>query len=316
MKCSVVLVAALTTVAAVLTGCGDGTHAADQTGISIVTSTNVYGAIAGAVAGDAAEVTSIITSAAQDPHSYEATAQDRLAVARADLVVMNGGGYDAFMQTLLDANDTKTPSVNASKVSGLIPTERKEGDPAHENGPEDHHHIEGFNEHLWYDLTTAAKVARQIADELGELDPANAKSYAQNAETFAAKVGDLKKRAAAIAAEHEREGVGLTELVPAYLLKATGLRNRTPAAFSEAVEEGIDVSPAILRDTLDIVTSGDIVLLAYNAQTAGPVTQKVRAAAEKAGVPVVEFTETLPDGQNYVEWMTANLAAIESAVTA
>ena len=51
-------------------------------------------------------------------------------------------------------------------------------------------------------------------------------------------------------------------------------------------------------------------MLAYNSQTASPETEEVRAAAEAAGVPVVEFTETLPDGSDYVSWMTDNIEAL------
>ena len=37
-------------------------------------------------------------------------------------------------------------------------------------------------------------------------------------------------------------------------------------------------------------------------------------AAKKNGVAVVPVTETLPQGQNYIQWMTANLAAIGKAL--
>ena len=40
----------------------------------------------------------------------------------------------------------------------------------------------------------------------------------------------------------------------------------------------------------------------------------MRAAAEAAGIPVVDLTETLPDGRDYLSWMAANLDALESAL--
>jgi zinc/manganese transport system substrate-binding protein len=55
-------------------------------------------------------------------------------------------------------------------------------------------------------------------------------------------------------------------------------------------------------------------LLAYNSQTASSETEQVRAAAEQNDVAVVEFTETMPDGADYVSWMTDNLSAISAAV--
>ena len=94
-----------------LTGCGTSSNANQETSegsVQIVASTSVYGDIARAVAGDNVEVTSIITNAAQDPHSFEASAQDQLAVVRADLIIANGRGYDEFMDTLLDASTMPT----------------------------------------------------------------------------------------------------------------------------------------------------------------------------------------------------------------
>ncbi|WP_214443586.1 metal ABC transporter substrate-binding protein, partial [Mycobacterium tuberculosis] len=88
------------------------------------------------VGGDRVDVTSIITSASQDPHSYEASARDRLTLQKADLVVENGGGYDAFIDSLLQ--DAKDPHVvTAVEFSHDYP-----GNEGHEEG-EDHAHAEG-----------------------------------------------------------------------------------------------------------------------------------------------------------------------------
>src|SRR5690606_11248985 len=91
----------------ILAGCSTaaGGGEADDGRIQVTASTNVYGALVEQIGGDRVEVTSIITSASQDPHSYEASARDRLTVQDADLVIKNGGGYDAFIDTLLDGSD-------------------------------------------------------------------------------------------------------------------------------------------------------------------------------------------------------------------
>jgi zinc/manganese transport system substrate-binding protein len=41
----------------------------------------------------------------------------------------------------------------------------------------------------------------------------------------------------------------------------------------------------------------------------------VRAAADEAGIPVVSFVETLPDGEDYVSWMRMNIEAVVGALT-
>ena len=75
------------------------------------------------------------------------------------------------------------------------------------------------------------------------------------------------------------------------------------------------MSPLVLRDVLALFADGTVRLLAYNEQTAGPETEQVLQAAEAAGVPVVSFAETLPEGADYISWMSANLEAISAALT-
>ena len=98
------------------------------------------------------------------------------------------------------------------------------------------------------------------------------------------------------------------------MLEAAGLENVTPEEFSEAVEEGTDAPALVVRDTVQLVTDGSVAFLAYNEQTVGPQTEQVLAAARDAGTPVVSFTELLPEGEDYLGWMAANLDAIEAAL--
>jgi zinc/manganese transport system substrate-binding protein len=318
-------VAGSAAVALALTGCSASAAEGDAAGdtVAVVASTNVYGDIAAQIGGDLVSVTSIIDSAAQDPHSYEASAQDQLALSKAALVVENGGGYDPFIDSLLSASDNAdVVVVNASEASGLLDADHSEEDHAEEEHSEEehseedgHNHIEGFNEHVWYSFHGVEHIAEEIAHELSEIDADNAATYEENLATFVSGIADLEATAEELHSSTEGKGVAITEPVPLYLLEEAGLTNLTPEAFSEAIEEGTDVAPLVLQETLALFDGGSVSLLAYNEQTAGAETEQVAAAAEDAGVPVVSFTETLPDGADYFSWMTENLEAISAAVT-
>ena len=302
-----------------LAGCSAPAADSNDNTVNIVASTNVYGSIAEAIGGDNVTVTSLITTAAQDPHSYEASAQDQLAISKADLVIENGGGYDPFIDTLIEAAQSDAVVLNASEASGLLEGDdhaHEEGEEEHaeEEGHEGHDHIEGFNEHVWYSLHGVGHIGEELSHELGEIDPDNAAEYTANYEAFAAEIATLEGTAEALHTSTEGLGAAITEPVPLYLLESAGFTNQTPDEFSEAIEEGTDVAPATLRDTLALFTAGTVSLLAYNSQTASSETEQVREAAEAAGVPVVEFTETLPDGADYVSWMTSNLNALSAAL--
>ena len=304
-------------IALALTGCSAAVPGSATEGLTVVASTNVYGSIAEAIAGDAATVTSIIDSPTIDPHSYEASAQDQLAIANADLVIENGGGYDPFVDLLVDGSGTTATVLSAVVIAGLV----EEGGDAHredEAHSEDdgHGHVEGVNEHVWYDIHLMGDVATAIAAALTELDAENAEVFESNLATFDAALEELEAELEQTAATLGGGVVATTEPVPAYLLAELGLDDETPAEFTEAIEEGSDVPPLALQEVLELIESGEVRLLAYNEQTASPETERVRAAAEDAGIPVVSFVETLPDGEDYVSWMRANIEAVAAALAA
>jgi zinc/manganese transport system substrate-binding protein len=281
-----------------LAACGssqDGPGSGGRSTLSVVASTNVWGDVARTVGGDAVTVTSLVSRPSQDPHSFEPSTTTLLAVSKADLVVENGGGYDAFMDRVVTSSHTRAAVLDAVTISGRTADA-------------------GLNEHVWYDLPTVVKVADAVAKQLGEERPDLARRFTARAAGLKARIDDLRGQESRLRRQVAGERVAITEPVPLYLTEALGLVNATPAQFSEAVEEGDDVSARVLQETLDLFTEKKVVALVYNEQTSGVVTDKVLDAAHQAGIPVVAVTETLPAGLGYVGWMQRNLTALQGAV--
>jgi len=301
-----------------LAGCSGPADSGDDNSLTVVASTSAYGDIVRQVGGDAVTVESIISKSSQDPHSYEATPQDKLTLSHADLVVENGGGYDAFVDTLTqDLGTEKADIITAVDYSKAAHAEEGSAKADHSHGSEaghEGHDHAAFNEHVWYDLPTAAAVAQEVAHRLGELKPEEASTFTANAKKFAQGATALDQRLDALGADTAGHEYAMTEPVPYYLLEAAGLSDGTPEGFSSAIEEGNDVSPLMLKALENKLSSGDITLLAYNSQTSSPQTEAVRGLAEKSGVPVVDFTETLPENSSYLDWMTSNIEAIQTAL--
>ncbi|MFB2598940.1 metal ABC transporter solute-binding protein, Zn/Mn family [Herbiconiux sp. P17] len=299
---STALAASAAALALGLAGCSSGTVAetADASdGIRIVASTNVYGSLAEAVGGDFASVTSIIDSPDKDPHEYQADGQNQLSLSKAQIVIENGGGYDDFVDTMLSAADNSEATVlNVADLSGY------DQEPA--SGE--------FNEHLWYDFPTMQKLVDSLVTELSALDADDASVFQANGESVKAQLTTLEAAETDIEAKYSGSGVAITEPVPLYLLEAAGLENRTPDAFSEAIEEDTDVPPTVLQETLALFDSHAVKLLVYNEQTGGAQTDAVIEAAKKNDIPAVGVTETLPDGVDYFGWMKSNLDAVSAAL--
>ncbi|MGJ3405065.1 metal ABC transporter solute-binding protein, Zn/Mn family [Glutamicibacter sp. Je.9.36] len=186
----------------ILAGCGSATGSeskdAESAEISVVATTNVYGQIARAIGGDSVEVSEIITSAAQDPHSYEPTARDKLAISSADLVLANGGGYDQFMDSLVSSlpegksgEITLMHAVDSSPVAAESEEAGHEGESAEEHAQ---HADEGGHE------GESAEEHAQHADEGGH-EGESAEEHAQHADE-----GGHEGESAEEHAQHAEEG--------------------------------------------------------------------------------------------------------------
>ena len=311
--------------ALVLAGCTSAQGApggSDDDGLRIVTSTTVYADLAQQVVGETAAVEAVIDSAAVGPHDYEATARDGLAVRDADVVIMNGGGYDAFMDGLIESAGVEhvIAAVDFHHGSGDHDDDHDDGAEAeeHDHGHDhdhDHGHDHSFNEHVWYDPHTMIHLVEGIAAELADLAPETADAAEEGSAALISALEDLEARLDEIADDHAGETVFFTEPVGGYFAAAAGLEDVTVDGFAEAVENGEGVAPAVLNDALKAIEGGEVAVLIANAHTGGSETDRVIAAAEDSDVPVVEFTETVPDGSDYVTWMTDNADALADALS-
>jgi zinc/manganese transport system substrate-binding protein len=267
-------------VLAALAGCGSG---AKGTALPVVASTNVYGDIARQIGGSRVAVTSILSDPNADPHLFEPGTKNGLAVAHARVVVQNGLGYDAFMSRLeSSAPNDKRQVVTISDVLGI---------QGHDANP-----------HLWYDVPELPRIATAIEHALAKADPAHAVEYQSGLRSFIRSLAPLQSTVARIRAEHAGAPVAYTEPVPGYLVAAAGLRNLSLSSFTLPIEEGSEPSASAVSAMMTLAAKHRIKILFYNNQAVSPITQRVRAAAKSADVPVIGVAETVPAGLTFQAW--------------
>lgn len=280
--------------ATVITGCGVAGSAHLQ-GSTVLASTDVWGSVAHAVAGRHVSVKSILSGATIDPHTYQASASDAATVMDAGLVIYNGGGYDPWVTSVLTGH-SDIKSVDAYSFV----------DKADNGNPP--------NEHVFYDLGVAKTVANAIADRLAAIDADNAVDYRANAAGFGRDADAIAASERSLANRYPSTSVVATEPVAFYLLKATGLVNRTPPAFMSANENGTDPAPADMAFVLDLINRHQVAVLLVNPQTSTPAINGLQDAARRAGIPVTQVTETLPDGANYLSWQRNTVDQLQAAL--
>ena len=147
--------------------------------VKIAASTTDLGSIAKSVGGDGVEVVAIARPNG-DPHRVEVLPSYMVRVSRAQVYLKVGLGLDQWADGIIDgSHNGKLLVVNCS--NGVSVLEKPTGKVDASMGDV---HPDG-NPHYWLDPNNAAIVARTIAAEIGKVDPANATTYDQRAETFA-----------------------------------------------------------------------------------------------------------------------------------
>lgn len=279
--------------------------------IKVVTSTNVWASVTELLGGEWVDVTYIIDDPMQDPHSYEASARDQLAVSEAELVIANGGGYDDFLDQLVSA--TEGEKVFLKLVEGEHKhTEDETAHEGEEHSDEAHDHA---NEHIWYDLEKTVQVAEHIVQAIVELRPESFEQVNKNYDDFVMELSNIEIRVEATCGKTDCVGFVATEGVGNLLLEASGFVDETPEGLANAIEEETEVPPSDLKRAQDLIRGGVISFLVVNEQVSDPISQQLEKLANQEGVPVIRFSEmiTNPDW-DYRDWMANNVDLIQQAI--
>jgi len=270
--------------------------------VKVLATTNVWGDIAKQLGGDWVEVTVILDDPMQDPHSYEASARDQLAVNDAEIIVMNGGGYDDFMTTLIQSAD------EAKHVQMAVPT-------AESTGESDIHAHSHDNEHVWYDFDSVDYFSQGFVAALTGVRPESFTDVTKNYDAFKVELDNLQVRLEGLAGHSLGLGVLATEGVGNLLLEHAGFENLTPEALADAIEEETEVPPAALAKAETLIKNNLVAILVTNAQVEDQVSERLRKLAEAEGVPVVQFSELIPEADmNYFDWMNQVIDQVQEAV--
>ena len=156
--------------------------------LRVVATVGDLGAIAREVLGDAGEVV-VLAKPTQDPHFVDARPNLILDLNRADALVSMGLDYEVGWLPVLVKGSRNGKIQNGSPgaivASTLVPLlevpqqkiDRSMGD-IHPGG----------NPHFTLDPRNGARIARGLAERLGDLAPENRALYAKNAEAFATRI--------------------------------------------------------------------------------------------------------------------------------
>ena len=264
--------------------------------LRVVAAENFWGSIAAQLGGDRVSVTSVITNPATDPHDYEPTAVDARTIAGAQMVIVNGIGYDPWAPKLIAANPVHgRVLLTVGDVVGIEP---------------------GGNPHRWYSPTNVQQVIAAIVADYKRLDRKDSAYFDRQRASFETKgLAAYKAEIAAIRKRYAGVPVGASESIFAPLAQALGLRLLTPYSFLTAISEGTEPTAEDVS-TIDAQIAGKrIEVWVFNSQNSTPDVQRLTSAARAKGIPVTTITETLtPATATFQAWQVAQLRALRAAL--
>lgn len=297
-------VAGLLTAALALTACsGAGTFADAQGRVTVLASFYPLQYVAEQVGGDLVAVSSL-TPPGAEPHDIELSPAQVDGVGRSDLVVY----LSSFQAAVDDAVEANPPRhvVDAADLTTLHAAD----DTAQGDDEEGHGHGT-LDPHFWLDPSRLPPVADAVADQLAEIDPANAAAYRAGAAAFTDKMTDLDQRYAAGLATCERRSIVTTHEAFGYLAERYDLEQ---VGISGIDPEG-EPSPARLADVGKLVKSQGVTTIFFETLASPKVAQTL---ADELGVKaaVLDPLEGLVDDtQDYASVAAANLTTLRTALS-
>jgi ABC-type Zn uptake system ZnuABC Zn-binding protein ZnuA len=158
-----------------------------QTSLKVIAAETFLADIAQNVAGDRVKVEALMPIGV-DPHGFEPTPTDVAKVADSNVLIVNGAGFESFLDELLKNAGGQRVVIEAA--AGLTRREPKEGEHAEEHEAEQGHEDDP---HFWLDPNNVIKYVENIRDGLSAADPAGAAAYKANADAYIAKLKELDR---------------------------------------------------------------------------------------------------------------------------
>ena len=290
-----IAIAALASVGmlASVAACGSGQSTSEKNGtIEVVASVNQWGTVAKTLGGDNVNVTSIINSTNVDAHDYEPTTSDIAKLQKAQVIIVNGAGYDAW--AVKAAQTANATIVNAAEVGGVN---------------------DGENPHVWFSAEVRKAVAQAITKAYEQVDAAKKNDFDKMNDRWTAEENNVESKIAEVKQKTDGLAYAATESVASYLAEDMGLTDATPSGYARATANESEPTPTDIKQFTDALKAGEIKLLVVNTQEESELTGKITDAAKSVEVPMVELTEQMPEQyDSLTAWMEGLVDAFSQAI--
>lgn len=290
----------------------------DSGKVSVVTTIFPYYDFTRSIAGDKADI-KLLLSPGSEPHSYEPSPSDIVAIENCDIFIYNGGESDEWVESVLDSIENKNMKIMRMMdyVDLLYEQSVDHDEHEHEDGDEhEHEHGEEYDEHIWTSVKNAEKLTNAIYDELCVSDSANKVSYSSNRDSYLSKLQALDSEISDIVSNAKRNTVVFGDRFP-FLYFVTDYSLEYECAFPGCSSE-TEPSISTVTHMIDFTRENKIPVVFYLEFSNGKVAKLI---SEDTGAKTMRFSschnvtkDEFADGATYISLMEQNANALKEAL--
>lgn len=302
---------------------------------TVVVTTNILGDVVRQSLGGLVDV-DVIMPLGSDPHDFAPSARQAEAMEQADLLVLNGAGFEEGMRDIiLNVEDSGTPTFTAADHVALLTLgdNDHDDDDDHETDEEDHtdddhddddhdDHGSGVDPHLWTDPDRVTDVVVALGAAVAELDGMNGDQLSVSVDTYVAELAELANGMESTLSDVPVERRVLVTNHEVFGYFADRFDFEVVGTVIPSLSTGAEPSAAALERLADLIETENVPAVFAETTTSSRLAEVLadEVGGELAGqVVVVElFSESLGESgsgaETYVDMMSTNAALIADAL--
>ena len=270
--------------------------------LQIITSATFLNEFSQNIGKEMIDVTLLVPMGA-DPHDWEPTIRDRERLQKADVIIVNGIGYEHWIGSF-DSNDNQGIIVDTSNGISTLDFE-KHDDHAKED---DHDGHEDLDPHIWLNPVYAQLQVKNIANALSNSDPTNKNYYQSNAAIYNKELDLLDSKIRTELSGCKTDFITFHNAF-SYFSEEYGLTQHTIISSNDSHGE---VTPQTLENIISLARELNIKVIFAEESTSTKTSQVI--ADEIGGKVLVLSPLEIVSDETYVEKMTQNLNNLKDAL--
>ena len=283
--------------------------------IRVVASFSILGDMVRAVGGDRVETTTIVGPDA-DTHIYEPKPSDAAALSKADLVVVNGLGFEGWIDRLKGASGYAGAWIVASDGVATHAMAEESHDDAEQGGDVHGHGPGELDPHAWQSLRNGAIYVENIRKGLCSVDATGCDIYSANAKAYVDSImaldADVRARIDAVPIAQRK--VITSHDAFGYFAQGYGVAFLSPEGMSTDAEPS---AAGVARLIIQIKSEGVKALFLENMSDPRLISQIAKETGIQPGGTLYADALSPPDGPaaTYLDMFAHNAALLIAAMS-